>query len=143
MPLSGTRPMKTGDMFAVCQTGGTRQTKRATSPLPQLCRVPNVRHTANMVFAVCPMFAVCCLSGTQQRHYLPCAKETAHGEHRAHGKDHICRVPYVGHRQSCGNELVTSFCLPCATHLAHGKHVSSFHWPCAAKGHTAKSSKKI
>ena len=87
-------------------------------------------------------FAVCCLSGTRQRHYLPCAKETTHGKYRAHGKDHICRVPYVGHTAKLWQRACGLFCLPCATRLAHGKHVSSFHWPCGAKGHTAKSFKK-
>ena len=69
-------------------------------------------------------FAVCCLSGTRQRHYLSCAKETAHGKHRAHGKDHICRVPYVGHTAKLWQRACGPFCLPCATRLARGKHVS-------------------
>ena len=87
-------------------------------------------------------FAVCCLSDTQQRHYLPCAKEIAHGKYRAHGKDHICRVPYVGHTAKLWQRACGPFCLPCAPvwHTANMSVVAHFVCRVPPVWHTANMS---
>jgi len=78
------------------------------SPGPHVCRVPNVRHTtnkpdyrvfvmahgklppfavrffsrhtANVLFVVCLLFAVCFSFGSRQMDWLLCARNSAHGK---------------------------------------------------------------
>ena len=50
-----------------------------------------VQHTANILFAMCPCFAVCCFASTRQMVLLPCAVL------QAFGKWCYCRVPEKRH----------------------------------------------
>ena len=62
-----------------CVRHGTRQT-------PTICRVFYFwraffsRHTANVLFAVCLLFAVCFSFGSRQMDWLPCVQNSAHGK---------------------------------------------------------------
>ena len=86
------------------------------SPGPPVCRVPNVRHTANKPgcrvfvmahgklppFAVCFIFAVRFFPGTRQTYFLSCAFCLPCVFLLAHGKWTGCRVPEILHTTKIG-----------------------------------------
>jgi len=87
--------------------------------------IPPLRENACLPCVL--LFAVCFLSGTQQRATLPCATTKTPGLKITHGKSIFCRVLFFGTQQNQA--------LPCAFSLAHGK-VNSL--PCVKNKHMAK-----
>ena len=113
----------------------------------------SLRETAHMPCA--RKFAVCPMSGTRQTILLPCALDSEHGNQRAHGEQHFCRVSIKkthGKLQPHGkilNPVTPVSYLPCAyglnprqtlnTRQTFQTHNGKKNLPCAVPWHSANN----